>query len=358
MFEPSRHSPFIDLAAVEAWDAWFRWRDHVRLRDFSIEDTWRRVAAALASTEAQGIRSAWQSHFMDAFTSWRLLPDERLIAAAGTDRITWQRGPLHAVINAAAFVQWPRENGPGIDLVALSACAGLAVRVLDNAALLAGVEESELRIGLMGVADALALLGLNYDSDAGRARASTLARALAEGCLRGSVELAAARGQIAGDLHAIAARATARGMPPELVQSLMRHGARHDPLTAIIPHHRLALLANDVADALDPLYGENHANHITASGGPRMIRSSGYALNVLRGRGATRPAPPDTLADLPWKAQIAMRAAVQPWIDELVAYPMLATHDLDDMDMLAARHEAASHGLEAPSFRNPAAILT
>jgi ribonucleoside-diphosphate reductase alpha chain len=358
MFEPSRSSPFIDLTAVEAWDAWFRWRDSVRLRDFSIDDTWRRVSGSLASMEKQAERKAWQSRFMDAFTTWRLLPDERLVAAAGTGRNTWRSGPLHAVVNAAAFVQRPLGPSPKIDLAGMSECAGLAVRVLDDAGLLARVKVPGLRIGLMGVADALALLGLNYDSDAGRAQASAFGRALSEGCLHGSVELAASRGEIAGDLHAIATRATARGMPPELVQSLMRHGARHDPLTAIIPHHRLALLANDVADALDPLYGENHANHITASGGPRMIRSSGYALNVLRGRGATSFAPPDTLADLSWKAQIAMRAAVQPWIDELVAYPMLATHDLDDMDMLAARHEAASHGFEAPSFRNPAAILT
>ncbi len=230
--------------------------------------------------------------------------------------------------------------------------------MLDDAALLARVKVPGLRIGLMGVADALALLGLNYDSDAGRAQASAFGRALAEGCLHGSVELAAGRGEIAGDLHAIATRATARGMPPELVQSLMRHGARHDPLTAIIPHHRLALLANDVADALDPLYGENHANHITASGGPRMIRSSGYALNLLRAGNAQRSATPDTLAQLPWKAQIGMRAALQPWIDEPIIYPMLATHDLDDEQLRAARLEAVSHGFHDCTFRDPAAALS
>lgn len=38
---------------------------------------------------------------------------------------------------------------------------------------------------------------------------------------------------------------------------------------------------------------------------------AGYALNVLRA---------DTL---PWTAQIAMRAAVQPWMDEPIAYPLL-----------------------------------
>jgi ribonucleoside-diphosphate reductase alpha chain len=359
MFEPSRHSPFIDLAAVEAWDAWFRWRDRARLRDFSIEDTWRRMAGALASTELQDERAAWQSHFMEAFTSWRLLPDERLIATAGTERVTWHGAPLHAVINAAAFVQWQRDNGPGIDLAALSACAGLAVRALDNAALLARIAVPGIRVGLMGVADALALLGLDYDGHAGRTMAGAFGQALAEGCLRGSIALAAARGEIAGDLHAIAARAISRGMPPELVKALMRHGVRHDPLTAITSQRRLALLANDVADALDPLQGENHANHITAAGGPRMIRSSGYALNVLRNGNACGPAKnPDTLAQLPWKAQMGMRAVVQPWIDEPITYPMLTTRDLDDDQLRAARREAVSLGYDPFTFRDPAAALS
>ena len=295
---------------------------------------------------------------MDTFATWRLLPDDRLITAAGTGRITWRTGPLHAVLNAAAFTRQMTDSSPRIDLAALSECASLAVHMLDNAALLARVAVPGLKIGLMGVADALALLGVNYDSDAGRAQASTLGRALAEGCLRGSVELAATRGEIAGDLHTIAARAVSRDMPPEIVKALMRHGARHDRLTAITAQRRLALLANDAADALDPLRGENHANYIVSSNGPRMIRSSGYALNVLRVRNVRQTTMPDTLAHLPWKAQISMRAALQPWIDEPIAYPMLTAHVLDDDQLDEARREAVAQGFEAPCFRDPAAVLT
>lgn len=51
--------------------------------------------------------------------------------------------------------------------------------MLDNAALLADAVVPRLRIGIVGIADALALLDLAYDSDAGRAQAASMACALA-----------------------------------------------------------------------------------------------------------------------------------------------------------------------------------
>lgn len=68
MVVPSPRAPFIDAAAVEAWDAWFRWRDD-ELHDLSIEDTWWRVAATLASAEAEPEACRWRSRFNRALSS-------------------------------------------------------------------------------------------------------------------------------------------------------------------------------------------------------------------------------------------------------------------------------------------------
>ena len=51
MLERDSPSPFLDPVAVEAWDAWFRWREDGQLRDISVEATWERVAGALAQAE-------------------------------------------------------------------------------------------------------------------------------------------------------------------------------------------------------------------------------------------------------------------------------------------------------------------
>ena len=357
MVELHRPSPFIDLAAVEAWDTWFRWREHADLRDFSIEDTWRRVSEALASVESGGETATWQAHFTEALASWRLLPDERLLADAGTGEVTWREGVLHASLDAAAFVSPDPSADASLDLQALGDCAALAVRALDNAALLAGMAAPRLCIGIIGLADALALLGLRYCSNAGRAQAAAMARALAEGCLHGSVMLAAARGAHDGDMGAALARAERRGAPARLLGDAARHGLRHSQLTAITPQPRLALLANDVADAIDPLKGKNHPVLISASDGQRTImHSSGYALNILHAGEIQPEDMPDMLPDLSWMAQIEMRAALQPWIDESIDYPLLVTNDLGEAQRLEARKLAASHELGEPIWREVVAL--
>jgi ribonucleoside-diphosphate reductase alpha chain len=338
-------SPFIELAAVESWDAWFRWREQGDLRDLSIEDTWRRVAGPLASVEARGDIAQWQSRFMRAFTSWQLLPDEQVLANAGTGRPLLRGDTLHAVLNAAGFVTVETAAASAPDLAGLSDCATLAVRVLDNAALLAGVARPHLRIGIIGVADALALADVGYDSDSGRAQAASMAEALATGCLRGSMLLAIERGPRGdGDARAAIERAELRGMPAELLRDAAGHGLRYTQLTAITSRPRLALLANDVANAADPLRGENHANVIAVGDEQRLVRSSGFALSMLRTRSTASAAGHDMPANLSREAQIAMRAALQPWIDEPIVYPLQATFDPEDLQRNPPSKVTTAHG--------------
>lgn len=350
MIEPCRLSPFIEPAAVEAWDAWFRWRDQDGLHDLSIEDTWWRVADALASVEVLGEASAWRSRFVDAIATWRLLPDERLLASAGTGCKQWRDGPLHAVLNLAAFVPSPGPRAC-IDPAAIADCAELAVRVLDNAALLACMPPPALRIGVTGVADALALLGLAYDSEQGRAQAGAWAGALAEGCLRGNVRLSAARGAPTEHPQDALARASAREMPIELLRDAKRHGLRHPRLTAISSQRRLALLANDVADALDPL--TERCGPGSSTDGAAAMRPEGYARHILRARGSDPGvAGPAVLSP---NAQLTMRAAVQPWMDEPIAYPVLLEHEPDARERREALLIAARRGLGELSWRKPSA---
>jgi ribonucleoside-diphosphate reductase alpha chain len=52
--------------------------------DGAIEDTWRRVARALAAPEADS--GAWEEQFYSALEDFRFLPAGRIVAGAGTDR--------------------------------------------------------------------------------------------------------------------------------------------------------------------------------------------------------------------------------------------------------------------------------
>jgi ribonucleoside-diphosphate reductase alpha chain len=352
----SRVSPFIDTVAVEAWDAWFRWRDRTGLHDVSIEDTWRRVAKALASVESPREAPVRESRFFEAFATWQLLPDERLLAGAGAARPSWASGMLAASLNAAAFVSPPGARAR-INHAAVADCAALAVRMLDNALLLANTTAPRLHIGIIGMADALLLLGLGYDSGAGRDEADAFARALCAGCFRASVELAHERGASPSDTREALLRARRRDIGIGLVRDAGQSGLRHVSMTAVTSQPRLALLANVVSNALDPLRGEDHRWRIDTPDGAREMHSPGYALNMLRADGRGTSAPSDTLATLPWMAQISMRAAVQPWMDLPIAYPVHCTTMPDSRQHQEAGRIAAMHGLGAPVWLEPDRVL-
>jgi len=307
-------SPFSDAVAVETWDTWFRWRNGGQLRDLSIEATWLRVAEALAAVEATE-PARWLQRFMDAQVDWRLLFDESILASAGTDHADWPQTPT-AVLNAAQFVSAPFAPDACFDFAGFGHVAKLAVRGLDNALLAQSGRSrtSKIRVGMIGVADALAFLGKDYDSIDARAGAESMARTLAEACLYASSHLARERGPCSAGSDALLEAYERRGAPAELIADASRRGLRHASLTAITSQRRLALLANNVADALDPVAGNT---------GTPLSRSRGYALALARqhtteasARRLSSKTPAVSIA-----AQVEMRSAVQPWMDIPIDYP-------------------------------------
>ncbi|WP_329742221.1 hypothetical protein [Dyella sp. A6] len=286
-------SPFIDAAAVEAWDAWFRWREQGELRDLSVDATWERVAWALASVEPEQQRLAFARRLLVVFSDWQLLPGERILMTAGTPAAAWGGDDLVAVLNVASFVSDPGSVAAALDLPRFMTVAALAVHLLDNAATLQGAggpPPERLHIGIIGLGDALALLGMRYDSDEARAFAVEVVRSLAQGCASGHAALA-------GQCH--------------VADATERHGPRYRSLTAITSQRRLALFANATSDALEPAAGAPRTYVIEAEEGNRQVRSPGYAATLL-GRDSAFDTAPEA-------ARQAMRDAVQGWIDEAIS---------------------------------------
>jgi ribonucleoside-diphosphate reductase alpha chain len=326
--------PFLNPQAVETWDTWFRWRSDGQLLDVTIEDTWARVTSALTtepSTRQPGYRR-WLSH---SLTGWHLLLDERVIAGAGTAAPQWRADDLHAALNAACFVRAPRTGHATFDFVRFEEIAALALHALDDAATLAGGDVQQLpcvRVGMIGLSDALALLGLAYDSDEGRAQAAAIARALAHGCLAGSIALGRDRGARVRCDDAWSEQARPRGYRRDLIEAAARYGLRQPQHTSIVSQPRLALFANGVADALDPL--PKHRHGIADAATPHRCD------DAMRATAA---------ADV--SAQLRLRAAVQPWIDEPITYPVVIDCEPQASDIDAWIALAHGLGLVPPTWR-------
>ena len=336
-YEPS---PFSDPVAVDAWDSWFRWRDGSRLYDLSIEATWLRVARTLAAVETSA-SARWVQRFVDAQAGWQLLFDEKILATAGTDRPEWPQEPV-AVLNAVRFVSTPFTREAKFDFTAFERVAELAVRGLDNA-LLAQADGRNprcgIRVGIIGLGDALLMLGQDYASVEARILGGAIARTLAEGCLRSSLALARARGACADARTLIEINHT-RHLPADLLTGI-ESGLRHSALTAITSQHRLALLANHVSDALNPI----------VDAGVTHPRSPGYALAQAQRYAAedsNRRLLGNTQAQTSMNAQLSMRHAMQPWIDAPIDYPLQRTQ-VRAAGLIKPLSDTQKHGKFVPS---------
>jgi ribonucleoside-diphosphate reductase alpha chain len=77
---------FDNPLAQEIWASKYRFRSSEDRGDAAIEESWDRVAAAVAQAEALGDRKTWRQRFRDALDGHRFLPAGRILAGAGTGR--------------------------------------------------------------------------------------------------------------------------------------------------------------------------------------------------------------------------------------------------------------------------------
>ena len=80
-------SSFPALIAEQIWNDKYRFKEPDGTPiDVTVEDTWRRIAKALASAEKEEKRAHWESVFYEALEGFKFLPAGRIISGAGTGR--------------------------------------------------------------------------------------------------------------------------------------------------------------------------------------------------------------------------------------------------------------------------------
>ena len=77
----------VSAISQQIWDMKYRFKSPSgEIVDRTVDDTWRRVAVALAAPEDASVRDHWAAKFEAAMTDFRFLPAGRIIAGAGTER--------------------------------------------------------------------------------------------------------------------------------------------------------------------------------------------------------------------------------------------------------------------------------
>jgi len=254
-------------------------------------------------------------------------------------------------INLVKFVQEPFSEQARLDLEAIAETTATAVRMLDNVIdvsrypLAAQAEKARntrrTGLGITGLADALMMLGLQYDSEAARAQAVQAMRAICHTAYRTSIALAEDKGTFpAFDSEAYLNSGFLTDMPADIRDGIAKSGIRNSHLLSIAPAGSISLLADNISSGLEPVYAfEQTRALLDAEGNRQRYRIKDYAWRKWRDQVGDHASPPAhfvTTAELPARAHLDMQAALQPYVDNAVSktvnvaedYPYEAFKDL------------------------------
>lgn len=172
---------------------------------------------------------------------------------------------LIGAIDVGRFVVEPFTAAARFDFDAFSAVVETSVRMLDDAIEQHVVTdpggddgglaaERPVGLGVTGLADALTMLDVRYDSSAGREMAAAIARRLRDSAYAASADLARERGACPGfDAQTFLASDGAARLPQWLRRRIAEQGLRNLRLTALFPMERLSIAFADCASSgIDP----------------------------------------------------------------------------------------------------------
>jgi ribonucleoside-diphosphate reductase alpha chain len=271
-------------------------------------------------------------------------------------------------LNLATFVRDPFGPQASLDLGALRRAASTAVRLLDDVLDVTGfplprqrreaLATRRIGLGITGLGDALAKLGLRYDSEDGRAAAVRALESVKLAAYGASARLAAEKGAFpAWDRDRYLAGAFASRLPGRLRDRIAASGLRNSHLLAIAPTGSVSLLAGNVSPGIEPIPALEQRRRLGTEDGEVELRVAdrAWAEFCALGRGAAAGAFVEA-ADVSPEAQLAMQAALQPHVDGAISKTLLVPAGTDAGRLGALLQRAHRDGLKGIAVHRPGSV--
>jgi ribonucleoside-diphosphate reductase alpha chain len=236
-------------------------------------------------------------------------------------------------INLTRFVIDPFSERARLDIEGIAETAAVATRMLDNVidvsrfplpAQAEGARASRrLGLGFTGLANALAMLGQRYASDAGRETAARAMEAIRNAAYRASAEAAGEKGPFPlynKDLFRASARL--ESLPGDIQEQIEASGLRNSHLTTIAPCGTTSLLADNISSGVEPVFSFSSRRRVRrADGGWEEFELSDWAYRLWFTRHGDKPLPDffESVEDLEPSDHLAMQAILQPFVDNAIS---------------------------------------
>ena len=270
-------------------------------------------------------------------------------------------------INLPRFVCDPFEEKAKLDLDGIAATAAVAVRMLDNVIdasrfpVDAQGERAQMtrRVGLgfTGLADALIMLGLRYDSAAGRELAANAMKTIRDAAYRASVAIAEEKGPFPElEPQAFLQAPNVKSLADDIRTGIAEHGIRNSHLTAIAPTGTISLLANNISSGIEPLFEYSYHRRVReADGSWAEYELDDYAWRLWHEiKGDAEPSDAFVMAqDLAPEDHLEMQAAVQPFVDNAISKTINVPEEFPFEAFEAIYREAYRLGLKGCTTFRP-----
>ena len=279
-------------------------------------------------------------------------------------------------IDLTRFVEAPFTPDAVLDFVRLREVAAVGVRMLDLALDATawplpqqaeeGATKRRVGLGFLGLGSALVMLGIAYDSDAGRKMAARIAEEMRDAAYAASIALAREKGPFPRfDADAYLAGQFVGRLPQELRAQIAEHGIRNSHLLSIAPTGSITLaFADNASNGIEPAFSWVYwRKKRMADGSTRSYEVADHAWRLYRhlGHDVSDDAalPPQFVTALQMAAtdHLGMMQAVQPFIDTAISKTVNVPADYPYADFKDLYRDAWRAGLKGLATYRPNAGL-
>ncbi len=279
-------------------------------------------------------------------------------------------------IDLTRFVDVPFTSDAAFDFARLCDVATIGVRMLDLALdatewpLPQQAEEGRTKrrvgLGFLGLGSALVMLGIAYDSEAGRAMAARIAETMRDAAYAASIDLAREKGPFPRfDAEAYLAGQFVGRLPQDLRAQIAEHGIRNSHLLSIAPTGSITLaFADNASNGIEPAFSWVYFRRKRmADGSTRSYEVADHAWRLYRHLGhdvsddAALPAQFVTALQMAAQDHLGMMQAVQPFIDTAISKTVNVPADYPYEDFKDLYRDAWRAGLKGLATYRPNAGL-
>ena len=255
------------------------------------------------------------------------------------------------------------------DVDAFRAAVAIQVRMLDNV-LDATVwplpeqhkesqQKRRIGVGFTGLGDALIMLGLKYNSDAGVAQGEDIARHMRDAAYLASVELAKEKGAFPlFDADKYLQSGFTKRLPEAIRAQIKKHGIRNSHLLSIAPTGTVSLaFADNASNGIEPPFSWTYnRKKRTADGGNAFYTVEDHAYRLykaLHGADAALPEYFVSALEMTAAEHVAMMRIVQPYIDTAISKTVNIPADYPFEDFKNLYMESWKAGLKGCATYRP-----